>query len=462
MVPRRLPSGIRTIGHRLQSVDPLLKPVDLLRRPVGDRLERCGAGVAGGHQAALDLLQFDGRRPPGGGPGRPGAARSLRRPLEGIAQLDVALQVAPHGVGHRGVARERIDEPCGQVRGLRQIFQQAGPGERFPQPLDGVTEPGEAGLGVLRRVGDAFGHVLAQCPGEARQELVGQQLAGGEHAVELARRHAHGAGRHLEGVRQPLAELPAQLLGRDLALRHDLLEDQQGAGLLLGAEPHDPAGLGDGEEDLAGRLALERRPAGGCGEPGIGVRRGEEVDAEAVRLLAHELQLAGARGDRAGGEAEASVQALGRQAALDQRLGELGQRRNPARERGGRKAGGEVPEKYVHPRQRPACFPGLAVDAFDAASRLPGLPPRPPGGRAGAAQLPFQPVELADRLVEIGADAESEVEVAVGHVSAYMRSMSEYTREWARVAALAIAIGIGGPVAFAVLMGLALFMVSIL
>ena len=137
-------------------------------------------------------------------------------PPAGGAEAAEAVDEARQTLGGRGGGRQQA-----LAQGALEL-QHRGlvPPERGRAGVEGAREP----------IGDA----AAQLAGEAREQILRQELALLEHLSQLGRGHPHRPGRDLECARQPFAELPAELLRRHDALRDDLLHRGQRTARALG------------------------------------------------------------------------------------------------------------------------------------------------------------------------------------------------------------------------------------
>ena len=190
------------------------------------------------------------------------------------------------------------------------------------------------------------------------------------------------------------------------------LHRQQHAGGVLGRQAHDAGGLGDRGEDLARRLALERGAARRGGEPGIGVGRGDQVDAEPVDLGPHECHLAAAGLDAAGGRPEAPLQPRDFEAGADDAANrasgrESDDQRVDAPQMGARRGGRPAHPVDAARSPRRAALGGHAgpIEAADLAGDRADVAPRRPDAGAGAVA---------------GVDPERDAEVVTRHRSSLL------------------------------------------
>ena len=256
-----------------------------------------------------------------------------------------------------------------------------------------VLEPLERRLGGFHRFRQGAGDGAPQLGREFRQELVRENLAPLQHPAEFLRRDAHRPRRDLERPRQPLAELAPEFLRLHRALGHDLLQGPERAPGVVGRRSHDPGRLGDGGEDLPRRLAFQRGALCRRRESRMGVRRRLEVDAQALRLGAHEGDLPRRRLRAPRGLAEARLQTLHRHPGVH---GRPRRRRQPERRHRARRG----PRRHRHPVPR-------AGHALRLAGRVPGLVP-------GLAEAALQLADVAYRAIQVRAHANGEIEIA-GH-----------------------------------------------
>ena len=170
----------------------------------------------------------------------------------------------------------------------------------------------------IRRSFEAAADAALEFGGELRKEVGGDHLTLLQHAVEFLRRDADGAGRDLESTRDALAQLAAQFFGLHIPLAHHLLDGQQRAFGLFGAQPHHRGGGRHGAEDVARGLTFQRGAARGSRQLGVTARRGFEFEAQFFDQGAHPRKfLASARHVAAEGEVELHLQRFGGQALFD-------------------------------------------------------------------------------------------------------------------------------------------------